>query len=86
MRNISKYLRKICVALVGIPLVIIGFILVPLPGPGLLVSFAGLFILSLEFDWAKPYMERVKKLMNKVVQKTQKMKNNSDNTEKKPKR
>lgn len=80
MRNISKYIRKIAVAIVGIPLVIIGFILVPLPGPGLLVSLAGLFILSLEFDWAKPYMERVKKMMNKVVQKT---KGNSENTTKK---
>ncbi len=83
MRNISKYLRKIGVALVGIPLVIIGFILVPLPGPGLLVSFAGLFILSLEFDWAKPYMERIKKLMNKVVQKTKG--NSGGNPEKKQK-
>lgn len=64
-----SFLRKFVAALIGIPLIILGIILIPLPGPGLLVSFAGLFVLSLEFDWVKPHMERVKREMKKIVDK-----------------
>ncbi|MDB5170662.1 MAG: hypothetical protein JWO35_356 [Candidatus Saccharibacteria bacterium] len=70
MHHVKKYLRKIVVALIGVPLVILGIILIPLPGPGLLVSFVGLFVLSQEFDWAKPHTERVKKELSKVIQKS----------------
>ncbi len=69
MNLIVKYLRKIIVFIIGIVVFILGVILIPLPGPGLLVCFAGLFILSLEFDWAKPYLERTKSEMNKVISK-----------------
>lgn len=78
MRSLKKYLRKIIVALIGIPLIILGIILIPLPGPGLLVSFAGLFVLSLEFEWAKPYMERIKKQLDKVVQNSKGKTNKTD--------
>lgn len=78
MRHIHKYLRKIVVALIGIPLIILGIILIPLPGPGLLVCFAGLFILSLEFEWAKPYMEKIKKQLDKIVQKSKGKSNKTD--------
>jgi uncharacterized protein (TIGR02611 family) len=33
--------------------VLIGLVLVPLPGPGWLIVLAGLAILSLEFEWAQ---------------------------------
>ncbi len=55
-----KAARKVGVLLVGIPIFIIGVILVPLPGPGLLIMFAGLFIISLEFDWAKKHVDLIR--------------------------
>ncbi len=70
MISLKKYLRKIVVALVGVPLLILGIILIPLPGPGLLISFAGLFVLSLEFEWAKPHMEKIKKQLDKLIKKS----------------
>ena len=51
---------KIALGLAGLIVVIIGLLLVPLPGPGWLVVFLGLAILGLEFPaanrlnkWAK---------------------------------
>ena len=69
MNKTYSLIRKIVVLSVGVPLFIIGLILIPLPGPGLLVSFAALFILSMEFDWAKVYVERAKEQIKKVADK-----------------
>ena len=72
MRIIStrKLLRKIGIALVGFPILIVGLILIPLPGPGILVTLAGLFILAVEFEWAKKHQRRIKKHLNRVIRKT----------------
>lgn len=43
---------KILVGVVGAALVIGGLIMVPFPGPGWLVVFAGLAVLASEFAWA----------------------------------
>lgn len=44
---------KIVIALAGVIVIIIGLLLVPLPGPGWLVVFMGFAILGLEFPAAK---------------------------------
>ncbi len=44
---------RIAVGVVGAAVVVIGFVLVPLPGPGWLIVFAGLAILATEFVWAE---------------------------------
>lgn len=44
------------VALVGGVVVIVGIIMIPYPGPGWLVVFLGLGILSTEFAWAKRWL------------------------------
>jgi uncharacterized protein (TIGR02611 family) len=41
------------VALIGGAVVVLGIILIPYPGPGWLVVFAGLAILATEFEWAR---------------------------------
>lgn len=64
-----KYVRKIVYGIVGVTLVIIGAALLVLPGPGLLVIFAGLFVLSLEFEWAKPHVEKLRGKMQAVTNK-----------------
>lgn len=48
---------RITVALVGVAIIVIGIILLPLPGPGWLVIFGGLFVLSTEFEWAERLLE-----------------------------
>ena len=43
---------RVAVALVGTAIVLVGLALVPLPGPGWLIVFAGLALLGTEFAWA----------------------------------
>src|SRR6476661_5172556 len=45
--------KKVLVAVVGGVVLLIGIITIPYPGPGWLIVFAGLGILSTEFEWAK---------------------------------
>lgn len=44
---------RAAVGVIGIAVVILGLILLPLPGPGWLVVFIGLGILATEFVWAE---------------------------------
>lgn len=44
---------KILITVLGVLIVIIGLILVPLPGPGWLIVFIGLTILGTEYHWAR---------------------------------
>lgn len=44
---------KIVVGLVGAVIIVVGIILLPTPGPGWLIIFAGLALLATEFRWAK---------------------------------
>ena len=43
---------RIVVGVVGAAIVLGGIVLIPLPGPGWLIVFAGLALLSTEFEWA----------------------------------
>jgi uncharacterized protein (TIGR02611 family) len=67
MSKFGKGVRKVLVGLVGFPLLVIGLILIPLPGPGLLVCFAALFLLASEFNWADKYFETVKLKLTKIL-------------------
>lgn len=41
------------VIVLGVAVIIVGIVLLPLPGPGWLIIFAGLGILATEFEWAR---------------------------------
>lgn len=53
MNEIVRNGKKIGVGIVGGLVLLAGIILIPYPGPGWLIVFAGLGILSTEFEWAK---------------------------------
>jgi uncharacterized protein (TIGR02611 family) len=75
MASIKKSSRKLLVSLAGFPIILLGIILIPLPGPGILVVILGLFILSLEFEWAKHYTEKLKDWQKRTIEKAQAKKN-----------
>ena len=52
--------RVILIAIIGTLLCLIGIVMVPLPGPGVLVIAAGLAILAIEFAWARRCLRRGK--------------------------
>ena len=66
-RERSKIVRA-AVALAGFVVVLLGLAMIPLPGPGLLVTAAGLAILALEFVWAERVLERTVDQMSKATE------------------
>jgi uncharacterized protein (TIGR02611 family) len=52
--------RRIVLEVVGWVLVVAGIAALVLPGPGLLMMFAGLVILSQEYEWAERRLEPIK--------------------------
>ena len=51
-RALTRYPYQILVALTGAGVIAVGVVLLPLPGPGWVIIFAGLGIWASEFGWA----------------------------------
>ena len=51
-RPTVNLIYRVAVGLVGLSVTVIGVVLLPLPGPGWLIIFAGLAVLATEFAWA----------------------------------
>lgn len=56
-------IKKAIVLTLGLPLLIVGLVLIPAPGPGLPVVALALFILSVEFEFASKYLQSIKQKM-----------------------
>lgn len=59
--SLKKQTKKVAVGIVGGFVLLAGIIMIPYPGPGWLVVFAGLGILSTEFEWAQHVLNYAKK-------------------------
>lgn len=70
MRFVMQNGKRIAVTVVGGSLVIIGVVLLVLPGPGLALIIAGLAILATEYVWAERALNYAK---NKAKQATDKV-------------
>ena len=70
MRKSAKFAKKIIVSLIGFPLLVVGAILVPLPGPGFLVMFIALALLSTEFGWAGKHADTIKTKFKAIYEKS----------------
>ena len=56
-----KAARRIAVAVAGSTVLAVGFALIVLPGQALVVIPIGLAILSIEFAWARLWLQRVRR-------------------------
>ena len=70
MKKATSIIRKVVIAAIGVPVFILGLILIPAPGPGILVCFLGLLILSLEFDWAKKHRDNARGHLDRAIKKS----------------
>ena len=52
--------KRIALEVAGWALLVLGIVAIPLPGPGLLGVFAGLLLLSQQYEWAEKRVEPVK--------------------------
>jgi uncharacterized protein (TIGR02611 family) len=48
---------RIAVGVLGVAIMVLGLVLVPLPGPGWLIVFLGLGLLATEFAWAERLLD-----------------------------
>jgi uncharacterized protein (TIGR02611 family) len=55
-----KSLKRIFIAIAGSTVLLIGIVMIFLPGPSILVIPAGLGILATEFVWAKVLLNKMK--------------------------
>lgn len=69
MKKTLKHLRKVLIAITGFTILIVGIVLIALPGPAVIVIPAGLAVLATEFVWADNLLKKIKskfKLKKKV--------------------
>lgn len=86
MKQSAKNFRRFIVSIVGFPLLAAGIILIPIPGPGLLLSFLALFILSFEFDWASKGFQKTKSEFRKIYIKAKERADKIENLGNKPRK
>lgn len=60
-----RFFRRVVVAIVGSTILLIGVVMIALPGPSILVIPFGLAILATEFLWARKVLEELKRRMPK---------------------
>nr|ALS92427.1 putative transmembrane protein (PGPGW) [uncultured bacterium] len=69
MKKVFAGVKKAAVAVAGFAVIILGIILVPLPGPGWLVVIGGLVILSTEFEWADRLKIKLRAKLSSIYKK-----------------
>lgn len=59
--------KRIAVGIVGGIIVIVGIVLMPLPGPGIAVVLAGLAVLATQFPWAQDLLDRARDRVREAI-------------------
>ena len=59
--------KRLVLLVVGWTLVLVGIAALVLPGPGLLLLFAGLVVLSQEYEWAERRLEPVERMAKRAA-------------------
>lgn len=67
MDKIKRHSKRVFIGVVGVSVFLIGVVLIPYPGPGWLIVFAGLAILSTEFEFAQRVLDFLKDKYDKWV-------------------
>jgi tellurite resistance protein TerC len=57
--------RRIVVAVAGVTVLLIGVVMIVTPGPAFIVIPVGLAILSIEFAWARYWLQRLRKSISR---------------------
>ncbi|MFT4233660.1 MAG: TIGR02611 family protein [Microbacterium sp.] len=65
LNPVVRHTYRTIIAILGGAVVVLGLILVPLPGPGWLVVFGGLAILGSEFHWARRFTRWLKRQLER---------------------
>lgn len=66
LNDLTRPLRKLIVAVIGVTILLIGAAMVVLPGPAFIVIPIGLGILATEFAWARRAVRRARVMIAKA--------------------
>ena len=58
--------KRVVIVVIGFTILLIGIVMIALPGPAVLVIPAGLAILATEFLWAKRLLQKFKETTDKI--------------------
>jgi uncharacterized protein (TIGR02611 family) len=58
---VKRAVKRYSIATVGFLVLAIGVVLMPLPGPGVLIVLLGVLILATQFEWAERRVEQVRR-------------------------
>ncbi len=61
-----RLLRKLVILVIGLTVILIGVVMIALPGPAIIVIPAGLAILATEFVWARTILNKMKQQATRV--------------------
>jgi len=59
--HLGRLIWRVGVTVVGVLVIAVGIVLLPLPGPGWLIIFAGMGVLATEYTWAARLLGSVKR-------------------------
>ncbi len=57
--------KRVIIAVIGGTVLLLGIVLIVLPGPASLVIPAGLAILATEFAWAKHWLDKIRSVLRR---------------------
>jgi uncharacterized protein (TIGR02611 family) len=63
----GRHAKRIVLEVVGWTLIVAGIAALVLPGPGLLMLFAGLVVLSQQYEWAERRLEPVERMAKRAA-------------------
>ncbi|MEY2481576.1 MAG: hypothetical protein QOK24_104 [Verrucomicrobiota bacterium] len=66
LKDLPAPMRKLIVAVIGGTIVLIGIVMILLPGPAVIVIPVGLGVLATEFAWARRLVRRTRVMIAKV--------------------
>ncbi|MGH2784492.1 MAG: PGPGW domain-containing protein [Actinomycetota bacterium] len=74
LRWVGRNSKRVLVTILGFILVLGGIVLLPLPGPGMLIIIAGLAVLSSEYLWARRALDLAKEKARQAAAKVRRRK------------
>ena len=74
MRWVGRNSKRVGITIIGFVLVLGGIVLLPLPGPGMLIIIAGLAVLGTEYMWARRALELAKEKARQAAAKVRRRK------------
>ena len=74
LEGVAPSVRRPIIGVIGGTVLLIGVALIVLPGPAFIVIPVGLAILATEFAWARRYLDKERRLIEKAKEKRKRKK------------